>query len=143
MLFRSVSQKKEITELATRLNNDIQAIQGVDYGKVEGIIRTEVSQLFDSFRSQATPEELTIVANALPTCKRVKASDVFPAPLQYECHGEFIDFADLDVDVWGDANAPTIVDDYIFNPKHLHQALIALDDPLPDNVWLEIGRAHV
>lgn len=132
----AISQKKEITELATRLNNDIQAIQGVDYGKVEGIIRTEVSQLFDSFRSQVAPEELKVIANSLPSCKRVKAEDVFPAPLQYECNGEFIDFSKLDVDVWGDANAPTIVDDYIFNPKHLHQALIALDDPLPDNVWL-------
>lgn len=132
----AVASKKEIADLATRLNNDIQAIQGVDYGKVEGIIRTEVSALFDSFRSQVAPEELTVVANSLPTCKRVKARDVFPAPLHYELHGEAIDFADLDVDVWGDVNAPTLVDDYIFNPKHLHQALIALDDPLPDNVWL-------
>jgi hypothetical protein len=132
----AISNEKKITDLATRLNADIQAIQGVDYGKVENIIRSEVSALFDTFRTQSTPEELTVIANALPTSKRVKARDVFPAPLQYEVGNESIDFGDLDVDVWNDVNTPALVDDYIFNPKHLHQALIALDDPLPDNVWL-------
>jgi len=29
-----------------------------------------------------------------------------------------------------------LVDDYVFQPKHLHQALVALNDSLPDNVWL-------
>jgi cobaltochelatase CobS len=29
-----------------------------------------------------------------------------------------------------------LVDDYVFNPSHLHQALIALDDALPHNTWL-------
>jgi MoxR-like ATPase len=31
---------------------------------------------------------------------------------------------------------PALVDDYVFNPAHLHQALIALDDALPHNTWL-------
>ena len=50
--------------------------------------------------------------------------------------GEVIEFGDYWVDVWNDPDAPARVDDYVFDPKHLHQALIALDDPLPDNVWL-------
>jgi MoxR-like ATPase len=45
------------------------------------------------------------------------------------------DFSSMPVGVWGDA-APAIVSDYVFDPEHLHQTLIALDDPLPDNVWL-------
>jgi MoxR-like ATPase len=38
--------------------------------------------------------------------------------------------------IWDDPAAPALVDDYVFNPPHLHQALIALDDALPHNTWL-------
>jgi hypothetical protein len=47
-----------------------------------------------------------------------------------------VDFSDLQVGFWSDPEAPALVDDYVFNPAHLHQALIALDDPLPHNTWL-------
>jgi len=56
--------------------------------------------------------------------------------LSYEHQGETVDFGDYFVEVWNDVNAPARVDDYVFNPQHLHQSLIALDNPLPDNVWL-------
>jgi MoxR-like ATPase len=63
--------------------------------------------------------------------------DVFAdCQLSYESGGERVDFGDLEVAVWGDPDAPALVSDYIFNPQHLHQALVALDNPLPDNVWL-------
>jgi hypothetical protein len=38
----------------------------------------------------------------------------------------------MPVALWNDPQAPALVDDYIFSPAHLHQALVALDDPLPD-----------
>jgi len=47
-----------------------------------------------------------------------------------------VDFSDLRVGIWDDPAAPALVDDYVFNPAHLHQALIALDDALPHNTWL-------
>ena len=131
-----VANERKLADLSLRLSNDIQALQGVDYGRVEGVIRTQVSQLFDSFRKVTPVEELTTIANALPKCERKRVKDVFNGVLHYEHNGETIDFSNDFVDVWGDVNAPALVDDYIFNPQHLHQALIALDDTLPDNVWL-------
>ena len=131
-----VANEKKLADLSVRLSNDIQALQGVDYGKVENAINERVSKLFDSFRKVTPVEELTTIANALPKCERKRVKDVFNGVLHYEHNGETIDFSNDFVDVWGDVNAPALVDDYIFNPQHLHQALIALDDPLPDNVWL-------
>ena len=136
-----VANEKKLADLSVRLSNDIQALQGVDYGKVENAINERVSKLFDSFRKVTSVEEITTIANALPKCERKRVKDVFNGVLHYEHNGETIDFSNDSVDVWGDVNAPALVDDYVFNPKHLHQALIALDDPLPDNVWLAGERS--
>jgi MoxR-like ATPase len=93
--------------------------------------------LFDKFRKVTPKEELTVIANAIPKCERKRVRDVFVGQvLSYQHQGETVDFSDYFVDVWNDPDAPARVDDYVFNPQHLHQALIALDDPLPDNVWL-------
>lgn len=129
--------ESKVEELELRIGNTLKSIQGIDYNVVESQIRAEASKLFDKFRKTTTKEELTIIANALPKCERKRVRDVFTGQvLSYQHQGENVDFSDYFVDVWNDPNAPARVDDYIFNPQHLHQALVALDDSLPDNVWL-------
>jgi MoxR-like ATPase len=59
------------------------------------------------------------------------AGDLFPCTAY-----DGVDFGDFQVGFWSDPEAPALVDDYVFNPAHLHQALIALDDALPHNTWL-------
>jgi hypothetical protein len=127
---------KRVAELTARLNSQVQSLQGVDYGKVESTIRSEVGKLFASFKKDTPKAELVTVANTLPVFERKQVKDVFDGELHYEHQGELISFADYWVEVWNDSSAPARVDDYIFNPRHLHQALVALDNPLPDNVWL-------
>ena len=129
--------ESKVEELELRIGNTLKSIQGIDYNVVESQIRAEASKLFDKFRKTTTKEELTVIANALPKCERKRVRDVFTGQvLSYQHQGETVDFSDYFVDVWNDPNAPARVDDYIFNPQHLHQALVALDDSLPDNVWL-------
>ena len=135
-LKQQIANEKKFNELQTRLNNAVTSIQGVDYGKVESVIRTQVSDLFDSFRKVTPREEVVSIANALPKCERKTALEVFGDVCKYEHDGQPVDFSALEIEVWADPDAPARVDDYIFNPQHLHQSLIALDDPLPDNVWL-------
>lgn len=133
--------KNEIGALGTRVvdkfNEAVGKVQAIDYSVVNDEVRKEVNSLFESFKRVATPEQLSEVANAVPTFETKTAADVFPADaLWYEADGEKIDFSALQVGVWNDPAAPALVDDYVFQPKHLHQALVALNDPLPDNVWL-------
>ena len=101
-------------------------------------IRKEVGKLFDSFKSKSTPEEMTAIADSLPVTTTVmKAKDVFKGTkLSYSFGGDNVDFSDLPVTVYND-DAPTRLDDYVFNPQHLHSALIALHAPnIPINTWL-------
>jgi hypothetical protein len=124
-------------KVSDEFNKAVAGVQAIDYDKVSDEVRKEVNSLFESFKRTATPEQLSEVANAVPTFETKKASDVFPLDaLSYVIEGEAISFADYPVGVWDDPAAPALVDDYVFNPKHLHQALVALNDPLPDNVWL-------
>lgn len=122
--------------LSKRLNAKVEALQGVDYGIVKNSIASEVSKLFDEFRTVTPREQIVEIAKVIPKTERLSAIDVFGDICHYESGGETIDFSHFEVDVWNDPDAPARVDDYNFNPEHLHQALIALDDPLPDNVWL-------
>ena len=137
--------KNEVRTTAQQLGNDFKTLSESLVSRVDSIVKpdparisNEISQqvnaLFDQFREQVTPVQLKQVANALPSFELIPARDVFgDAACRY---GFDMDFGDLPVAVWNDADAPALVDDYVFNPEHLHQALIALDDPLPDNVWL-------
>lgn len=104
----------------------------------ESMIHDEVAKLFDSFKSKATPEEMTAIADALPVATSVaKAKDVFKGQkLSYTFNGEAVDFGEMKVVVYND-DAPTRLDDYVFNAQHLHSALIALHAPnIPINCWL-------
>jgi len=126
--------RDEFKNLADSLVSRVDSISKPDPARISNEISQQVTALFDSFREQVTPVQLKQVANALPTFELQRAADVFGVNA---CrYGFDVDFGDLQVAVWNDADAPALVDDYIFNPEHLHQALIALDDPLPDNVWL-------
>jgi MoxR-like ATPase len=126
--------RDEFKTLADSLVSRVDSITKPDPARISNEITQQVTALFDSFREQVTPVQLKQVANALPTFELQRAADVFGVNA---CrYGFDVDFGDLQVAVWNDADAPALVDDYIFNPEHLHQALIALDDPLPDNVWL-------
>ena len=131
-----IANEAKFNDMTSRLNNALTSIQGVDYGKVETVIRTQVSDLFDSFRKVTPREEVVAIANAVPKTTRKTAFELFGDVCKYEHDGELIDFGGLEVEVWADPDTPTQVDDYMFNPMNLHQTLIALDDKLPDNVWL-------
>ena len=133
---QAVKLEKDFKTLADRLNVKIDAVEKPDAKVIQDTIRTEVSKLFASFKKTATKEVLTQVAQSVPSVKRAKVKDVFDGALSYEYGGETIDFSNMDIELWNDPSAPARVDDYVFDPKHLHQALVALDDPLPDNVWL-------
>jgi MoxR-like ATPase len=42
----------------------------------------------------------------------------------------------MEVEYWGDPDAPKRVDDYYWNPEILHETLCAIKNPLPHNMWL-------
>ena len=109
----------------------LAGVKAADAGLISETIRAEVERVFAPFKQSAEPEVLAEVASRLPVFQSVRAGDIFPCTV----YGA-VDFSDLLVGVWNDPEAPALVDDYVFNPAHLHQALIALDDALPDNTWL-------
>ena len=121
--------------LDDRLSAKVAGLSAPDASHVSAEIQASVARLFDEFRKEVPVERLAEIASAVPVFTVNRAGDLFPLT-SYRHNGQDVDFSDLQVAVWNDPEAPTLVDDYVFNPEHLHQALIALDDPLPDNVWL-------
>ena len=135
-LYGLVSQvNNEFARLNNEIDAKVAAVQGIDYSRVEDVLRSEVAGLFDQFKRTATPEQLADVAALVPVTRKAKARDVFPVT-SYQKAERTIDFGNLDVDLWDDPDAPVVLDDYIFNPAHLHLSLIALGNPLPYNQWL-------
>jgi MoxR-like ATPase len=107
--------------------------ESLNKSELDSIVRTSVSELFNQFRKERTVQELEEIAEDIPAVRNSTAADVFGASATVY---DDVDFGSLPVLLWNDPEAPELVDDYVFNPAALHQALIALDDPLPDNVWL-------
>jgi MoxR-like ATPase len=106
----------------------------VDIKGIRASITAEVTSAFSAFRKTASVAAVEEIANALPPrTNEARAADIFGAAA---CQYRGVDFRDLPVQVWGDRLAPAVIDDYVFQPEHLHQALLALDDVLPDNCWL-------
>ena len=106
----------------------------VDAVAIQRSIDTAVGVAFGAFRKDATVEAVEAVAASLPPVTRtVRADSVFPADA---CSYGRTSFGALKVQVWDDAAAPAVVSDYVFQGKHLHQALLALDGTLPHNCWL-------
>ena len=123
-------------KITARLNK--LAPPEVDIKAIKASIASEVRSTFDKFRKTAPVSVLEEIASALPPVTvTVRAGDIF-TDTRYSDEGVAVDFSDLPVQVWADPSAPAVVDDYIFQPVHLHQTLIALHDDghLPDNLWL-------
>lgn len=123
----------DFRRLSSTLESHVRTITKPDQSAVSNEVNAVVSKLFDQFRKEVTPEQVEVLAARVGTFELKTAREVFgDVATKYDD----VDFGDLQVGVWNDAQSPELVDDYVFNPSHLHQALIALDDPLPDNVWL-------
>jgi MoxR-like ATPase len=106
----------------------------VDVAAIQRSIDSAVGAAFGAFRKDHTAEVVEAVASSLPPVTRsVRADSVFPADA---CSYGRTKFGALQVQVWDDAAAPAVVSDYVFQGKHLHQALLALDGTLPHNCWL-------
>ncbi len=122
---------------ADELAKQVAAISKPDPSKVTAEINAAVSKLFGEFKKEVPVVVLEQIAATLGTFETKTAGEVFgDVVCQYGQGNDWIDFRSLPVSVWNDANAPQVVDDYVFTPAHLHQALIALDGSLPDNIWL-------
>jgi len=115
-----------------RLSEQLKSATHTD---ISTAVNQAVSEAFRAFKQVNSIEVIEEIAQSLPTTQLARAGDIFPETF-YRSGDDVIDFADMIVMTWGDPEAPAIVDDYVFNPEHLHQALIALDDPLPENTWL-------
>jgi MoxR-like ATPase/ElaB/YqjD/DUF883 family membrane-anchored ribosome-binding protein len=109
----------------------LAGVKSADAGLISETIRQEVAKVFAPFKQDTAPEVLTEIAGRIGQFRTERAGDIFPVTV----YGS-VDFSDLPVGIWDDPAAPALVDDYVFNPPHLHQALIALDDALPHNTWL-------
>ena len=135
-LMNEISESKvELANALKTINAKIQSAQSLDYGIVNETIRTELNNVFSSFRSTKTESELQVIANSIPTFNLVRADSIFDCT-KYDHNGITIDFGSMMIAQWGDTNCPELVDDYMFDPKHLHNALIALNDRIPVNCWL-------
>ena len=132
-------QSNELITQKCIANAQIESLSNQLKRATQSDISTQVSEAvyeaFGAFRAVNTLTVVEQIAEALPSFRRVRAGDVFPET-EYRSGDDLIDFADLEVKVWNDLEAPSIIDDYVFNPANLHQALIALDDVLPENTWL-------
>jgi cobaltochelatase CobS len=128
----------EVRDLTRKLQGEVAAIQGVDYGKVNQTIRSAVADLFETFKqADQFPSIAPTVAAAYPKTNREEAQHLFDGDLFYlDDEGNTVDFSTFEVEVWDDPAAPAVVPDYIFNPAALHQTLIALSTTIPHNTWL-------
>ena len=136
LMIQSTAIEKKFDDLTARLNVKVDAIEKPDAKLIADTLRAEVSKQFEKFRKATPVEVIAEVAQTVAVTRRVKVKDVFDGVLSYDYNGETIDFSELEIEVFDDPSAPARVADYVFAPRHLHQALVALDDALPDNTWL-------
>jgi MoxR-like ATPase len=120
---------KDIAILAAELRD-----APVEPVNVDEAVRDAVAAILAPFKASATPEVLAAVASSTPK-GRIKAGALFDN-CRYEADGETVDFSGLEVSVWGDADAPARLDDYVFDARYLHEALTAIGQKLPLNCWL-------
>lgn len=134
----------KVADIGAAVQHNVSAVEARIERKLKGsnvnpddvnkAVAAAVSDAFGKFRKATPKARLEEIAASLPPKVRVKtAAEVFGVDA---CIYREADFGCLNVGVWGHPDAPALVDDYVFNPEHLHQALLALDDKLPDNVWL-------
>ena len=120
---------KDIAILAAELRD-----APVEPVNVDEAVRDAVAAILAPFKASATPEVLAAVASSTPK-GRAKAGDLFDN-CRYSADGDLVDFSSMEVSVWGDADAPARLDDYVFDARYLHEALTAIGQKLPLNCWL-------
>ena len=113
----------------------------IEQGQIDTLFKRlhqEVADQFAIFRAVTSPEVVAQIAATLPPGSATAGSIFGVETCMYGAieRADCVDFSGLVVSVWNDPAAPVIVQDYVFCAENLHQALIAMDDPLPDNVWL-------
>ena len=131
----AMTEARDIDNRLIALHDELQSKLG-SIAVDESAVRKEVAKVFASFKKVTPVAELEVIASSMPVLTRKKACEVFDGELCYEVDGERVDFSNLEIDVWDDVHAPKRVNDYIFQPRHLHFALIALANKLPHNMWL-------
>jgi len=135
-LMNEIAESKvELAKSIKSIESRIQSVQGLDYDIVNESIRNELNNVFSSFRTTKTETELQVIANSIPSFNLVRADSIFDCT-RYIHNGIAIDFGSMMIAQWDDANCPELVSDYIFDPMHLHNVLIALNDKIPVNCWL-------
>jgi len=129
----STEVQQKVAAVEARIERKVKATS-VNSEAVDKAVAAAVSDVFSKFRKETPRTRLSEIAATLPPKVEIKtAADVFGVDA---CRYPEADFSSLNVEVWDHPDAPALVDDYVFNPAHLHQALLALSDKLPDNVWL-------
>jgi MoxR-like ATPase len=123
----------QVNDLAADLTALVKTLTKPDPAQVSAEINAAVAALFDQFRERVSTEQVKQIANSLPVYTLRRCGDIFGDKV---CRYDGVDFSDVQIAVWSDPESPAIVDDYVFNPSHLHQTVCALNDELPDNVWL-------
>jgi len=125
--------RKSLIEVEGRLVRQLSTVS-VDEGKLDKAISGAVSKAFRKFRTEVPVRRIKEIASGLrPQTETSTAAEVFGADA---CRYGETDFGSLNVEVWSHPDAPQVVDDYVFDARHLHQAIIALSDDIPDNLWL-------
>lgn len=131
---------RQESEVERKIAEVRASVPKVDATAVAGEVSRAVSEAFAAFKSVTADAVVTKVADAILPVRQIKlAGDLFPITAYGAVQGgvgAFVDFSALQVEFWGDADAPAVLDDYVFDPENLHQALIALSNPLPHNCWL-------
>lgn len=136
---KSQQDTTNLIDAVKSLCNRVDAVEAVKQTKVSAADITKavgkaVSAQFDDLREKISDKKLKAIASTVrPATTTKTAGEVFGAK---HCTYDSIDFSDLEVEVWDHPSAPLVLDDYVFKPQHLHQALIALADNLPHNLWL-------
>ena len=109
----------------------------MDMDAITSAVRAEVAAILEPFKRSTTSMVLEAVAAAVvPTTTKTVREVFSDQVLTYTEDGETVDFGNMRVTLWGDTQAPELVEDYVFNPTYLHQALIALGNGLPLSSWL-------
>jgi cobaltochelatase CobS len=107
------------------------SVPKVDATAVAGEVSRAVSEAFAAFKSVTAPAVVRQVADTILPVRQTRfARDLFPVT-QYNG----VNFGNLALEFWADPEAPEVLDDYVFDPENLHQALIAVSNPLPHNCW--------
>lgn len=101
---------------------------------VSADVHSAVADILAPFIKTASPATLAAVATSVPVSTNT-AESIF-GECVYSVDGEVVNFGKLGVSVWGDVSSPAKLDDYVFDKRFLHEALVALHQKLPLNCWL-------